>query len=380
MRYNFAVMAWGEHQVNNYLKVALPSHLYPGNISNFPWLNDSLYEIYTTRADALVIKEDPNYPKLCQLISVEFVFIDDHIGDSKWATIRECHRQQVNWANDRDDALFFLCADQLWSAFSFSNAAHWIELGRSAVVCAGPRAQLEHVIDVPSSVETLTGRDLVRMLCANPHRETSDWCWDSNNYFQYGTYIYFSVPGEGLLAFCYIMHPVVVKPTVKRAPFHRVFDQDWLANACPDPKSVHVVTDSDEVCQIELSPRAMELPSQPDNLHMDPIEALAWYAEPTYNKHHRYFATHPIRLHYTPMTEEVWEAQIQRGVAVIEGATAWLNVSDEELLQLRPEHLMRRVNFRARYRTPTAEELALLRRAQAALELRRRRAPWKANP
>lgn len=374
MRCDFSIAVWGAHHTTVYCEAALPTQL--ANLEEFPWLGDSLYRLYTTEQDAEVIEADPNFKTLTGLLQIQKILITERIGPSKWETVRYCHQDQVLAADNRDAALFFLCADQLWSQGSFTNAVLHLEDGRTAVMCAGPRAALEPVL--PKVGSRPSGRDLVRLLIDHPHTETRDWTWDSPNYFQYGTYIYFAVP-DGLLAFCYIMHPLAVKPEIKHAPFHRVFDQDWLANACPTIHRLYPVIDSDEACQIELSPADMDLPSQPSNPHLDPIAAMAWYAEATYNQHHRTFARRPVHLHAGPVIPEEWEGALTRGREVVDGVATWLGLPDEVLLNIHPENLMRRVNTRARFSVMTSPDLVLLRSVEARLPLHQHREPWRAG-
>lgn len=383
MKYIFAAMAWGEHHVKMFLEVGLPSQLASGNLRDFPGLVDSIYQLYTTEDDRVVIAAHPLFGVLLSLLPVEIRLVDKEIGPSKWATVRHCHREQVKSADARDAALFFLCADQCWSAGSFQVAASKLGEGYDAVVCAGPRASAAPVIGklalargAEGTLE-ISGRRLVQLLLEHPHPETVSWFWDDLNYFQYPTYIYFAVPGEGIVAFCYIMHPVVVKPRVKNAPFHKVFDQDWLSNACPDPSRIYVVQSSDEVCQLELSPRDMELPSQPSNPHLDPIQAMTWYAEATYNLHHRVFARQPVYLIASrEATPAKWNSVLVRGLRVIEAVAAGLDLPDLLLLHLNPENLMRRINMRNWYSDMPAADKLLLEYAHEALELHVHRPPW----
>lgn len=376
MRCHFAVMAWGPH-VDLLLRIGLPSHL--ANLTGWPWPVDAMYEVYTTEADAAVIRADPGYARLATLVPTRVVLVDDQVGPSKWATVRYCHQRQVEAADAREAAVFFLCADQLWSRDSFVNAARLLEAGRSAVVCAGPRAALEETLPIVG-VGPLSGRDLVRLLLDHPHPETLCWHWDSDNYFQYPTYIYFAVPGRGLVAFGYILHPVAVLPQVRGAAFHHVFDQDWLINACPDIERIHVVTDSDQVCHIELSSVGMELPSQPSNPHLDPVQAMAWYAEATYHPHHQAFAKHPIRLHADDGDSGEWSAVVARGRGIIEQIAGLLELPDGALRYVSPENLTRRINRRNRFGAMSTDEAALLRDAEDIWAARKHRPPWRVKP
>lgn len=388
-RFYFAVPVWGQRYVDMFLNVGLPSQLAAANLPGFPpkWLQNSCYTVYTTSADAEQIEAHPLWREL-QLIMGEtrIWYIDEQmVENDKWPVLRYCHRQQVMMADARHAATYFLCPDQLWSNGSLLRAAHLIVQGHTAVMCAGPRAIEEEVLPLlqhfkapgDSGVLEIPSRDLMRLLYEHQHPETECWHWDSGNYFGCGTYIYFDVPGGGMVSFCYVLHPVVVRPEVRGAPFKRIFDQDWLAAACPHKDRIYVVQDSDVVSHIELSPGGMQLPSQPNMQHLDPIEMMTWYATGPYNAHHRHFATFPVLLHYEAKTSSrEWEMQVQRGLTIVAAIEIGLSLPDDMLLALYPENLLRRLD--SPYRERTAIDSMLVDSARELIAERRHRPPWVA--
>ena len=354
-KFNFAMSVWGMRYVDILLKVGLPSQLSPGNLQSFPWLDDSVYEIYTTRHDSGYIRGSRAYRFLSAFIEVRIIYIDDAMTDGKWGNVRHCHREAVKSADARGAAVFFLCPDQVWPDGSLTRAGRLIDQGYSAVMCPGPRAIEEDVMPLLrqrylSSNElslSVTARDLVKVGLEHAHREMREWTWDAPEYFGYPTYVLFDVPGEGVLAHCYVLHPVVVNPEVRNAVFDHVFDQDYLMNACPDVSKIYVAEDSDEVFHFELSPRNTVLPP-PARLvtNRDPEAELMWYGEKQYNAHHRYFAKRPIRIHYKPINEDAWRPIEERAWGIIKRIDEGLTASDAELLRLRPDQLIRRMEKR----------------------------------
>jgi len=313
MRFDFSVMVWGERYVRVYLEMAIQSHL--AALRQFPWAQDTLYRLFTDVATSRRISKNEHFRELASFVPVKFELFPSHEYAGKWSAVRDCHRRQVVLADERDAATYFLSADQILSPASFINAANHIVEGRTAVLCAGMRTNEEDML------RYLTGgplgpRELVAAGLDHQHRETRLWHWDDPEYFKYGTYIYFKVGDEGVLAHCYVLHPLVVYPEVKNALFERIYDQDWLYNACPSIDRIYISQDFDEICQFEVSPYDMELPSSPAQ-HDDRVEAMAWYVKGRYKEHHLRFAFTPIRIHRGEMTPELWRPVEERALGII---------------------------------------------------------------
>jgi len=358
-KFNFAMSVWGMRYVDILLKVGLPSQLSPGNLQSFPWLDSSIYEFYTTRHDAGYIRGSALYRWLCAHIEVRFIYIDDvlkeKLNEGKWGNVRYCHREAVKSADAREAAVFFLCPDQVWPDGSLVNAGKLIDAGYSAVMCPGPRAIEETMVPLLRERYlssnglslTVSARDLVKAGLEHVHREMREWTWDAPEYFGYPTYVMFDVPGQGVLAHCYILHPVVINAEVRNAPFEHVFDQDYLMNACPDVSKIYVSGDSDEVFHFELSPSTTTLP-EPARLvnRRDPEVELMWYGEKQFNAHHRSFAKKPIRIHYSDIEDASWRSIEERALGIINRIDRGWNIPDSVLVHQHPDHLIRRMEKR----------------------------------
>lgn len=347
------MQVWGEHYVKTFLSAALPSQLAEGNLRDFPWLSESIYEIYTTSEDAQIIQRSAEFRRLLDLVQVRFILVDKEMSISKWHVLRNCHRQAIKSADARHAALFFLFPDLVWSRGSFTNAARRIEAGHTAVLCPGPRANLEDFVpavrqdflDNDGITLGIPSRELVRLGIIHMHEETRVWHWDSPDYYKFPTYILFDVPAEGISAFCYILHPVVINAQVRHTQLRKIFDQDYLMAACPDESKFYVARDSDELCFFELSPRNMPLPPKPRD-DLTPIKAMQWYGEYQYNHQHRRLVTQPIRLHYTECHTARWEEIEARGMEIIRSIHQGWEIPDGQLLWREPENLIRRIQGR----------------------------------
>ena len=381
-RFNFCMQVWGSAYVELLLQVGLPSQLAEGNLLAFPWLANSVYEIYTTRSDERVIAASAVFKVLARTIETRFVHIDEILGDNKWPAVRYCHQEGVKSADARDAALFFLCPDLVWPERCFAKAAHRIVEGYSAVLCPGLRTIRESLVPVLKArfsihegcAMPIRNRDLVKVCLDHLHPEMRTWFWDSSDYFNCPTYILFDVDGEGVSAFCYILHPIVLKPQVKNAPFRLIFDQDYLEAACPNAELIYIAQDSDEAIFFEISAKDAPVPPTPVPTK-GPFDAMAWYGEWQYNEQHRRFVKRPIRIHHGQNAPDKWLLAERRGHRIVDRIQAKLRIPDRALLQKYPENLVRRIEARYRFRPNSMSQTdqSLLVKARAKVESSRRR-------
>ncbi len=115
--------------------------------------------------------------------------------------------------------------------------------------------------------------------------------------------LYWRVGEEGLLAHCFHLHPILVYPRVKNAPFTKTIDGDYLEAACPDPADTYIITDSDEFSAWELSDveRRVKTISRAQPLR----DVVKWIREQT-TPRHRILVKSTIRIHTGPADEGAW--------------------------------------------------------------------------
>lgn len=355
-KFNFCLQVWGEKYIDILMNVGLPTQLTRGNLLDFPWKKTSIYEIYTRKCDEPLIRAHPVFRVLEQNIEVRFKHIDHVMSDNKWPVVRYCHREGVKSADERDAGLFFLCPDSIWGESCFTRAATKIVEGHSAVLCPGLRTVRETI--VPHLRENYLSADgismpieerkLSKLVVEHLHPEMAMWFWDAPDYYKFPTYIMFDVPGEGISAFCYILHPVVIRAEVRNAPFRLIFDQDYLEAACPDISKIYITRDSDQFFAVEASPRDAPIPPAPRPT-MEKTAAMKWYGEWQHNRQHRQFVMQPVRIHHRDCTPEKWWMVEARGFEIVkEIERSWAR-SDLALLWQAPENLLRRIEGRYRW-------------------------------
>jgi hypothetical protein len=96
----------------------------------------------------------------------------------------------------------------------------------------------------------------------------------------------------------------------RRVPFrYGNIDTDYLLDACPSPADYHIVSDSDELIALELTPSAREH-GQHGSGPLNPEKVSAFYSS-FGNRLLRGFLRTPIFVHTVDLTDE-WR-EVARG-------------------------------------------------------------------
>jgi hypothetical protein len=112
------------------------------------------------------------------------------------------------------------------------------------------------------------------------------------------------VGNEGILARCFHLHPILVYPQVKNAPFSTSIDDDYVKSAIPNNKSL-IIGDSDEFCACELSDDNRRMNTIPRG--ESPDRSIAQWAYFNARPRHHELLRHTIRLHDGMSSPSLWK-------------------------------------------------------------------------
>jgi hypothetical protein len=352
--FRFCLPIWGEDFVRTWLDVALPTQLAPGNLEDFPWASGSTIEIYTRRQDTALMEASPAFGRLKRAMKVEVIDIDHLFQKSVFGIYTECQRMAIRAADAADATLSFLSPDMVMSPGTLKNAALRIRAGATAYVIPGNRTVKEDMVpwllahgSDGGSVIAVPARDLVRRSIDCMHANSESWFWNSKRFDRTPAYLMWEVPGAGLVAYCYVLHPMMLRAEIRGAELANIFDQDYLERACPTVERIHVAHDSDEAFIFGLDPRD-RFKDHLIEYRASPYD-LAYWAEWAFNPHHRRFAATPIRHRYADGDPEAWKTAEQAGRAVVDDIAALLAVPDWQLALLDRKRLLMRLRRRYRY-------------------------------
>jgi hypothetical protein len=368
--YHFITVVWGIEYLDVFLKASLPTQLASGNLDAFKDVEGCRYRIFTRQQDMPYLDEHPRMAHVRALMEVDFVAIDDFFSDevmqhSDWfiRVMSAGHRRSISDARSANAAMFFLPPDALFSVDSFANAGRVLTHGDGAVLVNAPRLDQDRASEAVESYRAADGtvaftpRELVGLGIEHLHRSSESLFWDSQNFNLNPTGVYWRINGDGFLAHCFHLHPLLVAPAEWDVEFGDSIDGEYIGRACPEPGRVRVVQDSDVVAMFTLT--------QPDRLigcatpNRATIGRIAYFYDRTARPEHRQLFSLPIRHHANGRSRE-WIAAEWRARAlgallsvgwICRGLAGWHQWAQ------RARHRHRRIRMKYRGFRPRQEPL-----------------------
>jgi hypothetical protein len=200
--------------------------------------------------------------------------------------------------------------------------ARLLQDGKRAIQVVGLRLMKEDV--VPLLMERhrsadglgldVSPRDLMAIALKYLHPITMMHLHDAPNYDIMPQEVFWRVGNEGIVARCFHIHPILVYPRVRNAPFTTTVDDDYLRAACPDAADEYVVADSDEFCLCELSAVHHGTTGLP---RTDSNGNIAHWAWANARPHHFEHFCRRILLHAGRKSEDAWQAACARSDEVV---------------------------------------------------------------
>jgi len=270
------VAVWGQVFVDLFLEFALPSYLAPGGIPEIARRGyQAVFWVYTTSTWAPVLRNHAQTTRLADSARLEVVCIDEEVDISRhsnpYQTMTACHLDFIARSAKAQAAMIFFSPDALWSNRSLIYTLDQVEAGKRAILIGGVRAKKEAVIEElrhrnAAIAEGLTGRELVSLLVRHPHPITQMLTWNREPFdIGWASHLYWPVGRHGYLARCFHLHTFFVYPRVNNTP-EISHDFDWLQKVGLRPKEVCIVSDSDDVCALELSAESRGVNGRPGKM------------------------------------------------------------------------------------------------------------------
>jgi hypothetical protein len=326
---HFITAVWGRAYTDLFLQVVVPNQLSAGNLLYFRDKPGSVtYKIYTTQADAEHMRASPCYAQLAAAVPVEIVLFEDVDLGAKYGALIECHRRAISTADEVGAALVFLSPDAIWSDGTFRRLWQLGQAGTRVVMVGSIRLVKETFVPAYLAAHycaatcsaAIAARDLVGLAMEHLHPLTEALFCDSERFGRGPSHIYWRVGKDGILARCFHLHPLMVNPLVRGLLPKSTVDADYTPLACPDPASLCVVEDSDEIAGFELSAREQFGSFAPNRFS---AADTAFYARYWTQSHHRKFVRHPIRFHAAELSPQ-WQDVEQLSDRVLDTVELYL--------------------------------------------------------
>lgn len=273
MRFDFIMAVWGKEHVDMLLEIALPNLLTPGNLLAFRADNavQARFKIFTCPNDSLTILNNRFVNELREIMPVEIIkldalpIFDEYKISSDYGQVltamTRCHSMAISSANSDDAILIFLGPD---AVFSEGTMARTLEIARSGKrVVAIPWIRVTRETFAPALHElfcdekshiTAPARLLVGLALEHLHPISLSLFIDSMKFYNDTTHLYWKMGCHSVLMRCLNLHPLMIWPENKDALPMSTIDGDYLNSACNNYDDYHVVSDSDEIISLEISP------------------------------------------------------------------------------------------------------------------------------
>ncbi len=264
-RYHVIVVVWGSWYVSAFLDLSLPTQLAPGNLDALAEQGEVRYVFYAPEDARRTIEASPLFEQLSRLATVEFVTITTPGPEEPTlAFMSRCHLHATTRARAEDAAFIPLQPDSGLSSGSLQAALDAVAGGKRAVLAFGPKvseAGLRELsrISAARSGLALSGAEISQLVVDHPHQATIDRMWSGASLPRFPGYLFWEVPGEGLICHTYFlqplmawMHPDSALPTPEVLWPNSAIDAQWIPRAFPRLDDIHVVRDSDQVALFSI--------------------------------------------------------------------------------------------------------------------------------
>lgn len=307
---HFILPVWGAEYVRTFLDVVLPTHLSPRNLpAAITNQGDSAYHIYTSAEDTPIIRQNPVYARLTNVLPTTIHEIDE-CNAAPHTVMSECYRNGIQLANAVDAATIFLTADAIFSDGAFSFLEEKLCQGTSVVYCLGLRLNLEPMsvllrnhLDSDNAI-SLQPREMMMLALGNLHTWTRSSFWAQDEGLELmPSVLLWPVGDQGLLARCFHLHPIFVKPEIKNLQFNGTIDDDYVGLVCPNSDCHYTVADSDEMICLELSRSTRPCITE---IRKGSIEDVSRWAVDSTSEHHRTLVETKVRLYADTVDEASW--------------------------------------------------------------------------
>lgn len=306
---HFVNIIWGEQFTKLFLEASLPSQLSAGNLPRAARDSQAVYRIFTTARDADTIRSSTGFARLQAIVSVEIIAITIDPQEDRYKLLTKFHKHAIADAAEQGFSLVFLAPDQVVAEGAFANLVRLAASGKKAVMLLTIRLnkdsllpELRRRLHSPAAAHTgLAAKDLITLAMDHLHPISRSLTWPPTT--SWPSHLYWPVPGEGIIAHGYHLHPIMVTPSRGSADFECTIDDDYVLRTCSEDE-IYVVEDAGEMLVFELS-----APSHQSGKAVAPrsADSVARWASSHTQAFHRRMFNKSVRLAVGP-TSPTWRA------------------------------------------------------------------------
>jgi hypothetical protein len=300
---------WGEHFIDDFLQLSLPSLLAPGNMPALAAGHDTRFVFLTRLQDVPVFERNPAFQLLKTICPIEFLSIEDLIvqgGYSATLTLAFDRAVRATGAQMLNTYFVFLTADYLMADGSMQGLMRYIQKGYSGI-CAGNFQVVQDEMvpfleaQIKDHVLAVKPRELLKQSFRCLHPITMASFFDENLIHNYrANRFFYRNSQDAISGRFYLLHMLCIKPETQSYRVGASCDYSFIPEMCPSG-NVAVITDSDDYLVVEAQERSHELGFV--NWGKYDINKLTQALSEWTTVQHRQNAEHTIYFHVTDIDD-----------------------------------------------------------------------------
>ena len=252
----FTTVFWGDWHRDMFLKINLPTLLAAGNLPTFAGGVACEYLIFTTSADAKILKQNASFARLRSFMPVEIKIF----APSKTRHPIDLHRDIWHVATDRarrrGALILFMPPDVGWADGSFARLRDTLIAGKRAIFMAYPRVVSDTIVPAmlerhPRSAEamTISPRQMMTLAVTHIHPLMAVYDRAASHFPLHPEMVLWPIKNDGFLLrflarelFCF-------------EPGAYPLNKQALLACLPPREKIHVFDDAREFLGVSLTPR-----------------------------------------------------------------------------------------------------------------------------
>jgi hypothetical protein len=332
MRILFALVAWGQDYVRDFLEVSLPTLLAEGNIAAGEGLDGSQFLVLTDPVDFPTFQAHPLFGRLQRTLPTEFIDISRlRGGRDKYRVASRCQMEALRRSVVHSDAVILLYPDMIWCRNGVRFAVEKLEDGAEAVFTTAPAVLPEPTLAALAAEAAVTSTDDGRIVSVAPrnlagtalrhhHPMWRAFDWDGDCFADYPSCLSWTVPNQGWLMRCFHLHPVALRAQPENprflASFNTSLDGEYVARLFDSTDGLAFADDTDTFALVTLRDAGMGPFPRPGG--RPTVSAVARWAESNAFLLHRAFARVRFRWHAGQVDEAQWQAVERRSDTLLD--------------------------------------------------------------
>ncbi|MEK9568212.1 MAG: fasciclin domain-containing protein [Paracoccaceae bacterium] len=299
---------WGEWHIKMLLNMNLATMLAPNNLSALSEAALVRYRIYTTEEDALKIDRAEIVSLLRNYVEVEIRVLKNVNFSDPIGTHHKVWAWGVKEAQAQNMMIMFLPPDVAWSNQSFKTIGDRLTQGYKVIMMTYLRAEekafQKGIPDFPEKghhIINLSGRELMKLCIEALHPLMAAYLKDSTHFPKHPEMMFWPVKNEGLLLRVFAREMFLFDPNRYQ------LNKQALPEKKLNSEEACFIDDSDQLFGVSLAPINADLGWYINPQPADAINIAHWwliYDSPAND----FLVSHKIRWHFSPITEEKWQA------------------------------------------------------------------------